>query len=307
MNNVFVVGSLNIDLIFCTKRIPDIGETMQSDSFNMLPGGKGANQAVASSLLGTRSYMVGSVGDDLFGQMILNDLKKSSVNIDYVDVFSKSSSGVACIILNDNDNRIILDQGVNAKTSFSQLKKVLGKVSKKDDVLLCQLEVPIDTVLKSLNLGKELGLKTILNPAPAQILPDEIYKFVDVIIPNEIEAEMITGINSNSIHFSKSVVEYFINKGVKEVIITRGSKGSVYGDKNGLILVKPFKVKALDTTGAGDAFVGAIASQIAKGYSVKESLTFATASAALSVTKFGAQASMPSQKEVEDFLNRKLG
>ena len=306
MNNLFIVGSMNIDLIFSAKRIPKVGETMQSDSFDMLSGGKGANQAVASALLNTSSYMIGNVGDDLFGKIILDELKNRMVITDYINVSKKTSSGVACILLSDEDNRIILDQGANAKTSFSQVNKVLSKIAKKNDVFLAQLELPAETVKKPLEKAKNLGLKTILNPAPAQVLPEEIYKYVDIIIPNEIEAEMITGINSNSIHFNKHVVDYFINKGVKEVIITRGCNGSVYGDSHGLIMIRPFKVKVVDTTGAGDAFVGAIASKVASGSSVKESLTFATAASALAVTKFGAQASMPNLKDIEDFLSRKL-
>jgi ribokinase len=306
MNNVFVVGSLNIDLIFNTQRIPEVGETMQSDSFSMLSGGKGANQAVACSQLIGSSYMIGNIGDDLFGKMLINDLEQKMVNTKYINVSKVNNSGVACILLNNGDNRIILDQGANANTSFEQVEKVLIYVSKKKDVLLTQLEVPVETVIKSLALAKNNGLITVFNPAPAKSLSDDIYKYVDVITPNEIEAEMITGFNSDSEYFNKNVVNYFLDKGVKEVVITKGCKGSVYGDGKDLILVKPFDVKVMDTTGAGDAFVGALASRIACGFSVKESLTFASASSALAVTKFGAQASMPSLREVEDFLNRKL-
>jgi ribokinase len=307
MNNVFIVGSMNIDLIFSTKRIPEAGETLHGDDFSMLAGGKGANQAVACALLGASSYMIGNVGDDLFGDMILENLKKHSVNTEYVSSIKNKTSGVACIILNDGDNRIILDQGANENTLYSQVKKTLGKLGKENDVLLAQLEIPVETVLKTFELAKKMGMKTLLNPAPAQKLPDEIYKFVDVIVPNEIEAEMITGISSHSDNFSRYVVQYFINKGVKEVIITRGCKGSVYGDDNGLIEIRPFKVKVVDTTGAGDAFVGALAAQMSKGFNAKQSLDYATAGSALSVTKFGAQNSMPSLEAVEELLRRKQG
>ncbi len=307
MSEIFVVGSLNMDLIFSTKRLPKVGETMQSDNFNMLPGGKGANQAVACALLDVSSYMIGNIGDDLFGEMIRKSLKIKGVNTDYLSICKGSNTGVACIVLNNKDNRIILDQGANQVTLYPQVSAVLNQVAKEKDVLLAQLEIPLDTVFKALVLAKKKGLTTILNPAPAKKLPDNIYEYIDIIIPNEIEAEMITRINSNSPNFNQLVVEYFINKGVKEVIITKGCKGSIYGDSNGFITVKPFDVEVVDTTGAGDAFVGAITSCVAKGYSVKESLDFASASSALAVMKLGAQNSMPTLKEVEDFLNRKLG
>lgn len=305
MNNVFIVGSLNIDLIFSMKRIPEAGETMHSDDFCMLPGGKGANQAVACALMGATTYMIGNVGSDLFGDIISKSLKENQVKIDYVNIAKEKSSGVACILLNNGDNRIILDHGANQDTSYEQVKSILNRYAKKDDVLLTQLEVPLDTVTKTLELAKKIGMKTILNPAPAHKLSDEIYKYIDVLIPNEIEAEMITGINSSSSSFDKCAIEHFTIKGVKEVVITKGFKGSVYGDNNCLISVKPFEVKVVDTTGAGDAYVGAIASQVAKGLSVKESLDYANASSALAVTKFGAQGSMPRLKEVEEFLRRK--
>lgn len=307
MSNVFVVGSLNIDLIFNTKRVPEKGETLHSDNFNMLPGGKGANQATACALMGATTYMIGNVGKDLFGEMVCKNLKNNQVIIDFLSFSKNKSTGVACILLNNGDNRIILDQGANQDTSFTEVKKVLSKLAKQGDVLLVQLEVPVETVLKTLEFAKKKGMKTILNPAPAQNLTDEIYQYIDVIIPNEIEAEMITGINSNSISFDKYVTEYFIKKGVREVIITKGCLGSIYSDSNGLILIKPFKVKVVDTTGAGDAYVGAIASQMAKGFTVKESLDYATAASALAVTKFGAQSSMPKLEAVKDFLGRKIG
>ena len=305
MGNVFVVGSMNIDLIFNTKRIPESGETMQSDSFHMLSGGKGANQAVACSLLGTSSYMIGNVGNDLFGEQVIKSLEDSSVNVDYILKNENKSTGVACIILNQGDNRIILDQGANSETSYIQVSTILHYLANKNDVLLAQLEVPVDTILKSFAAAKQKGLKTILNPAPAQDLPEEIYNDVDIIIPNEIEAEMITGISSKSEYFDQDVINFFLTRGVKEVIITKGCKGSVYGSVNDLFYTGAYDVDVVDTTGAGDAFVGAIACEVAMGKTVKDSLKFATASSALAVSRFGAQNSMPNRYEVEDFLKGK--
>jgi ribokinase len=212
---------------------------------------------------------------------------------------------VACIILNNDDNRIILDQGANSDTSYIQVSEVLNYLACKNDILLAQLEVPVDTVLKSFSVAKQKGLKTILNPAPAQKLPEEMYCDIDIIIPNEIEAEMITGISSKSENFDQEVINYFLSRGVKEVIITKGCHGSVYGNLRELVYVDPYNVEVVDTTGAGDAFVGAIACEVAKGRTVKNSLKFATASSALAVTKFGAQSSMPHYFEVEEFLKRK--
>lgn len=307
MNKVFVVGSMNMDLIFNTNRIPESGETMHSDNFSILPGGKGANQAVACSMLGTKSYMIGNVGSDMFARMIREDLQNFGVNIDFVIEKAEVTSGVACIIVCNNDNRIILDHGANISTSSKTVHEALNKYGKENDVLLAQLEIPYETVFKSLLLAKNKGLKTILNPAPGYPLPQEIYQYVDVIVPNEIEAEMLTGLSSKSENFDEEAIKFFLKKGVKEVVITKGCKGSVYGDKKNLIYTEPYQVNVVDTTGAGDAFVGAIASGVAKGKMVKDSLEFATACSALAVTKFGAQKSMPSLQEVEKFLKESKG
>jgi ribokinase len=307
MNKIFVVGSMNMDLIIKADRIPDLGETLQGTNFCMLPGGKGANQAVACSILGGTPYMIGSIGDDIFGKLIEDDLKEKGVNIDHIEKFQDMASGVACILINNSDNRIILDQGANKKTSYHHVESVLSTLAKQSDILLTQLEIPVETVFESLVLAKELGLMTILNPAPAKELPDTIYQYVDIIIPNEIEAEMITGIDCSDEKFNQKVVSFFIDKGVREVLITRGKKGSIYGSEKRMKICPSYEVDVIDTTGAGDAYVGAIASRVAMGFSVTESLKFATASSALAVTKLGALKSLPTIEEVNNFLKRKQG
>ncbi|MFA7075722.1 MAG: ribokinase [Candidatus Izemoplasmatales bacterium] len=302
MKNIFVVGSLNMDLVFSVKKVPKQGETLLSNNFTMLSGGKGANQAVASSFLGSTTYMIGNVGQDPFGNTIIDNLKLAGVYTDNIHKTIEKQTGVACVILSNNDNRIILDQGANGFTYYEQVRKALKELAKKDDVFLTQLEIPVNTVVKSIVLAKNMGLKTILNPAPASILPEEVYTYIDLIIPNEIEAEIITGYERSNADFDRLVVDFFISKGVKEVVITKGKQGLVYGNKKIVKKVDAFDVTVVDTTGAGDAFVGAIASEISKGRDVLDSLTFASAASAIAVSRFGAQKSMPTISEVECFI-----
>ncbi|MFW5889605.1 MAG: ribokinase [Bacillota bacterium] len=305
MNKIFVVGSLNMDLVFTVERIPNQGETLNSKNFIMEPGGKGANQALTCSILQADVYFIGCVGNDIFGERIINDLTKRNIDTENIHIIKKETTGIAGIIINNGDNRIITNPGANNHVDYKLVKNVLAKNANKKDVFLTQLEIPIETVSKSLAYAKAKKLITILNPAPARKLPEDIYKDIDIIIPNEIEAEMISGISREEDNFNQKAIEYFINKGVKEVIITKGDKGSIYGNGKELIKFKAYKVNVVDTTGAGDTFVATIANEISKGKEVVDSIKKASAASAIAVSKLGAQKSIPTIAEIDKFLKER--
>ncbi len=301
MKNIFVMGSLNMDLCITCPSIPVAGETLIGSGFLSNSGGKGANQAVAVSKQGCKVNMLGAVGHDIFGAKLLKCLKNYNVNVNYVSK-KDCSTGVAVIIVENNDNRIILDSGANYQYCVSDFEKTLRKNAKENDIFIAQLETPLNTVKEGLKLAKELKMITILNPAPAQTLDDEIFSLIDFLIPNETEAEQLACIKyngSNVVEIGKSLLK----KKVKNVIITLGDKGCVYFNDNETKHISAKKVQVLDTTAAGDTFIGVFASCIAKGQNVVEALEFATKAASLTVTKKGAQQSIPTYKEIIEFEN----
>lgn len=295
-----------MDIIFTVDRFPNEGETLHAQAFSVLPGGKGANQAVACANFGVPTIMIGSVGDDSFGEQSLRGLLQAKVSVDNIQVKKNFSTGIACILINNGDNRIILNEGANMMTSVDDSLDVLTKAG-TGHVLLTQLEVPTQTVVESILEAKERDFFTILNPAPAKTIPEKILSHVDLIIPNEIEAEMLTGYDVKDPYFDRRVVDYFTEKGVKEVVITKGANGAIYGNAKELFSVKVFPIDVVDTTGAGDTFVGAIATEVAKGKKVKDALVFASAAAALTISRLGAQNAIPKLEDVEQFIKRKQG
>jgi len=305
MNKVWVVGSLNMDLIFTVERIPTQGETLHSNHFMMEPGGKGANQAVTCSQLKSDVSFIGCVGDDIFGQRLLEELEAHHIETQYIKTIQDEATGIAGIIVNHGDNRIIINSGANKHLHFKQVKDILSKEAKQGDVFLTQLEIPLETVKESLAYAKKLGLKTILNPAPAKSLPKEIYQYIDIIIPNEVEAEMLSGVQTNDSAFNHKVIDFFLDKGIKDVVITKGNQGSIYGSQSVYKSFGTYDVKPVDSTGAGDAFVATIACQLAKGKKVEDSIAYASAVSAMVVSKMGAQASIPSLSDVKDFMKDK--
>ncbi len=306
MKKVYIVGSINKDIIFKLNRFPNEGETMPAQKYFTLPGGKGANQAVACSHFGVPTELIASVGDDVFGEESIQGLITAKVNVDHVTIKKNTTTGIACILINNGDNRIILNEGANDMTSPLDAIDVLDR-AKDNEVLLAQFEVPVPTVVESIQKAKEKHFFTILNPAPAKTIPEDIYPSIDLIIPNEIEAQMITGYSLHDPDFDQKVIHYFISKGVKEVVMTKGANGSVYANRHEIYPLKAFKVQVVDSTGAGDTFVGAIASEIAKGKTVKEALVFASAASAITISRLGAQSSIPHLEDVNLFLQRKNG
>lgn len=302
MKKILVIGSFMMDLVAQTPRAPIEGETIIGTSFSQFTGGKGANQAVAAARLGADVTMVGKLGEDSFGKSHIESLKREGINHDYVLFDDVESSGVGHITLEENgNNRIIVIPGANLKLSPKEVEG-LEKNIKNSDIIILQLEIPFETVYKTIELAHKHGKTIILNPAPAAKLKEEFVKLVDYIVPNESEASLLTGIKVNSIESAKKAAQNLLKLGCNNVIITLGEKGVLLVNNNEEIFQESFKVKPVDTTAAGDSFIGAFAYSLANGLESKKSLEFACAVGALTVTKIGAQPSLPKLTEVEMFM-----
>jgi len=297
--NVVVVGSINIDLVISTARLPNKGETLIGKELHQIPGGKGANQAVVASRLGANVTMIGCVGDDQYGKDLLEVLKKEKIGTEFVTVLPNVHTGIALITVDQQgDNTIVISQGANQHLTPLCIQKA-EKFIKHAQVLLVQLEIPLDTVIETINLAKKHNIPVILNPAPARKLPDTLLKQVDVFTPNETEANIIAGSNQGS---TKDLIHSLEEKGIKHVVITLGENGVMYNSVNGIIQLDAFKVDVVDTTAAGDAFNAALGVSIAEGRSLDDAIHFAQKVAALSVTKYGAQPSLPFRTQVDEHI-----
>ena len=303
MKNIVVVGSLNMDLIVEVDRVPRVGETIKGENMNYLIGGKGCNQAVAASRLGNKVKMIGCIGDDSFGNEILNHLKKDGVNVDSIKKVDNISTGIATIFKMKYDNSIIVIPAANNYCSKELIDENID-VIKNADILITQLEIPIETVEYVLKIAKENGVKTILNPAPAREISNDILKNVDFITPNETEFEVILAKELKDAKELEEAMIYWQNKNkCTKLIVTRGKDGSSYVEDNKVKTISTIKVEVIDTTGAGDTFNGALAHVISNKLLINDAITFAGIAASLSVTKFGAQTGMPEIKEVKSILN----
>lgn len=303
MKNIVVVGSLNMDLVIEVDRVPKVGETIKGESMNYLIGGKGCNQAVAASRLGSNVKMIGCIGKDSFSEQILNHLKKEGVNIDSIKKVEDTSTGIATIFKMKYDNSIIVIPAANNYCSKELIDENID-VIKNADILITQLEIPIETVEYVLKIAKENGVKTILNPAPAREISNDILKNVDFITPNETEFEVILGRELKSINELEEAMIYWQNENkLTKLVVTRGKDGSSYVEDNKVKTINTIEVEVIDTTGAGDTFNGALAHGITNELLMDDAITFAGIAASLSVTKFGAQTGMPEIKEVKSILN----
>jgi len=301
---IVVVGSSNMDLVVKSPRIPAKGETILGGDFIMTPGGKGANQAVAAAKLGAEVYFVAKLGDDIFGRQSLSNLQEVGIHTEYVEQTREAPSGVALITVDDaGDNVIVVAPGANLKLSPEDIKKARSVIASSGAVAT-QLEVPLETVEFAARLANDTGVPFILDPAPAQKLSDELLRKVDVLTPNETEAEILTGIKVTDENSAQIAVKELLNRGVKAVILTMGSKGYVLATKDGAQFISSVKVDAVDATAAGDAFTGSLAVGMARGKTLKDAALFANYVAALSVTKMGAQSSMPDAGQVENFIKQ---
>jgi ribokinase len=299
---IVVVGSSNTDMILQSERVPKAGETILGGRFSTAAGGKGANQAVASARAGGDVHFIARLGDDMFGQKALAGFKQDNINTEHVFIDGTAPSGVALIfVADDGENIIGVGPGANSNLSTDDIISAQDTIASADIVLM-QLEIPIPTVKKAASIGAQAGAAVILNPAPAQPLSDELLSNISLLTPNESEAELLTGIKIETEKDAEKAAKALLEKGIQQVIITMGSKGVFVFNADGGQVVSGFEVKPVDTTGAGDVFNGALAVAVAEGKSLQEASVFANAAAALSVTKLGAQPSVPTRAEIEDFL-----
>ncbi|MDO5640293.1 MAG: ribokinase [Neisseria sp.] len=292
---ITVVGSINMDLVTCSPRFPKAGETLLGDGFNRFTGGKGANQAVAAARLGANVAMIGAVGDDGFGYELLTNLEHEGVNTDRIRTLPDQPTGIANITVAESDNHIIVVSGANFGITPADISAEEDSIARAD-IILCQLEIPMDCVLTAARLARKHDKPFILNPAPAQKLPAELLALTTLLTPNAHELAVSLGMPENT------PVETLIAQSPCPVLMTRGSEGAVYNDENGTLHHQPgFRVSPVDTTGAGDTFNGALAVFWQQGMAAAAKR--ANAAAALSVTKPGAQGGMPKTDELEAFLN----
>ena len=300
MKNICVIGSLNMDLVVNVDTMPKPGQTIIGSNFKEVPGGKGANQAVAMARLNGNVSMIGKVGEDGFGQTLINSLKNDKVDTTYIQT-SKGATGVALITVDKNaQNSIVVSPGANFEVKEDDIDNNIEAI-KNSDIVVLQLETPLNTIKYALNKAKELNKYTILNPAPAVKLDDEIIKNVDLLTPNETELEIISGVSIETEEDIQKAAQIMIEKGVKELIVTLGSKGSLYINKEKSMFKKAYKVEAVDTTAAGDSYTGALAVALSQDKNIEDAMDFASKVGALSVLKEGAQSSLPTLNDVENF------
>ena len=300
MKNICVIGSLNMDLVVNVDTMPKPGQTIIGSNFKEVPGGKGANQAVAMARLNGNVSMIGKVGEDGFGQTLINSLKNDKVDTTYIQT-SKGATGVALITVDKNaQNSIVVSPGANFEVKEDDIDNNIEAI-KNSDIVVLQLETPLNTIKYALNKAKELNKYTILNPAPAVKLDDEIIKNVDLLTPNETELEIISGVSIETEEDIQKAAQIMIEKGVKELIVTLGSKGSLYINKEKSMFKKAYKVEAVDTTAAGDSYTGALAVALSQDKNIEEAMDFASKVGALSVLKEGAQSSLPTLEDVKNF------
>jgi ribokinase len=302
MKKVVVAGSLNIDLTIRVDRLPKEGETIHGYDFLINTGGKGGNQAVAAAKSGAETILIGSIGGDAFGIQILESLKSYGIDTDSIKLQKNEYTGSAMIICCDDDNRIILNPGANFSLDFDFVKNRLDQISNKNDLFITQFENDFDTTLKLLEYAKTIDMKTILNPAPAKVIPDETYKYIDLLVLNQSECEVLTGIYPRTLEDCEKIGEMIRDKGTENIVITLGKKGSVTITPKEVIKMEAYKVDTLDSTAAGDTFIGAMAAKLSFESSLKEALEYATKASAITVTRNGAQISIPTSEEVDEFF-----
>ncbi|WP_010650269.1 ribokinase [Oceanobacillus massiliensis] len=288
---VCVVGSINMDLTIKTGKMPEQGETVLGDSFATYPGGKGANQAVAAARAGALVNMIGAVGEDTFGKELLSHLKNEGIITDGVLLNAEKPTGIASIILSENDNRIIVAPGANSVVTpdwIDQHKQII----QQSDVVLMQLEIPMESVMHTIKIANEHSVPVVLNPAPFQSISSEIIDGVSYLTPNDLEASSL----------QKDTDRQQI---IEKLIVTKGEMGVRFYHEGKACSLPGYKVEVVDTTGAGDTFNGILAAQLADGKNLQESVMFANAGAALSVTGVGAQGAMPRIDAIEKLISEK--
>jgi ribokinase len=301
--HVVVIGSVNMDLVVRTRMLPRPGETVIGRDFAEVPGGKGANQAVAAARLGARTTMIGCVGDDLFGQRLRQSLVSEHVDVRHLATVAECSSGVAVICVEDSgQNCITVVPGANARLMPDMLQP-MSDLIRQADVLLLQLEIPVETVLAAMTLARQHGILTVLDPAPAiQAAPPHLLQ-VDVLCPNETEAEVLSGIDVHTEGDAARAARRLQTLGARQVIITMGERGALLCDASGVCeMVPACIINPVDTTAAGDAFAAAVAVQLAEQHDLRQSVRFACAAGAAAASRMGAQPSLPNRRDIAQIL-----
>ena len=297
MNDITVLGIFVADISFLGNKIPSTGETILGDNYNIGPGGKGCNQAIAISRLGGKVNFISKLGNDDYGKLAIDKLKNDNIDTSNIIISDKHKTGVAGIHVDKNTGKNAITVVRGAPSSLT-IKEVDTNLIKQSKIFLTQLEIPIEVTLHCLKAAKEYGLINILNPAPACKLSKDFFRLVDYFTPNETEAEFYSGVKISNENDAKVSAKKLIDMGIKKVIITLGEKGLLYSDGKEEIYVKASLDKAVDTTGAGDAFNGGFSFALLKGKKIKECLDIANKVAGLSTTKLGAGDSMPTLEEI---------
>lgn len=301
---VTVVGSLNMDLIVLSPRIPQPGETIIGTGFRTAPGGKGANQAVAAAQLGAQVSMIGSVGEDTFADSLLENLASAGVDRRFVTRDQGNPTGVALIVVDEQgENSIVVASGANMHLKPADLESAEGAIAQAD-VLLLQLEVPLDTVTRAAEIARKHQVTVVLNPAPARTLPKELLSLVDFLIPNETETALLSGMPVSNQDEIETAAASLRALGVGNVILTLGERGALLTAAGNSELYPAFEVNPVDTTAAGDAFMGAFAVALGEGLSIPDAIRFGNAAGALATTRLGAQPSLPTRTEVDSLISK---
>jgi ribokinase len=304
MNKTCILGSLNMDIVLEVENMAKVGETIFAKSLATIPGGKGANQAVAAKRMGSDVSMIGKVGLDSNGDFLVRELERNCINTDYIFRDNRESTGTAIINVNrEGNNSIVVVAGANMNISTDEIKKSYS-IIKSSDVIIAQFETPSEITLEAFIYAKSQGIITILNPAPAKKINNKLFKYTDIIIPNETEAYELTGILVEDLESAKRAADNFIAMGVNYIIITLGSKGAALITKDKSEIIPAIKVNAIDTTAAGDSFIGAVSSKLGavelSFENLKNAIIFANKVSSIVVQRSGAQPSIPTMKEVID-------
>ncbi len=300
-NKITVIGSSNTDMVVKVEHIPEPGETVLGGEFLMADGGKGANQAVAIAKLGGNVRFIARLGRDMFGTAAIDKYNSYGINTKNI-LLDRLPSGVALIVVDaQGENSIAVASGANANLLVSDIENCQSDIV-QSNILLMQLEIPTDTVARAADIAWNAGVKVILNPAPAVELSDSLYPKLYMITPNRTEAQLLTGIEVVDLESAKKAASALTQKGVEVVVITLGSQGALILEHGKFVHVEACRVKAVDTTAAGDVFNGAVCVALSEGKSVVKAVEFASKAAAISVTRMGAQSSIPMRKEVEDMI-----